>query len=84
MTDSTDAWSLPGTETVSPSADASAQRKRCAHCRGPFGLVRRRRAARQFCSAACMESYDEALRRTVQAKARWLNLLDRAGLCRLR
>jgi hypothetical protein len=31
-----------------------------------------------------MDGYDDAQRRVVQAKARWLDILDRAGLARQR
>ena len=85
MIDDTDTRPPPGAETDSGSrAPAVANRKRCAHCQGPFGLIRRRRSGRQFCSIACMDRYDDAQRRAVQAKARWLDVLDRAGLVRSR
>ena len=84
MIDSVDARPLPEAEPVSASQEAAVPRRRCAHCDGPFGLVRRRRAGRQFCSVACMESYDERLRRAAQARGRWFDFLDRAGLARTR
>ena len=34
---------------------------RCAHCAGKFGLIRHARAAKQFCSARCVEAYLRAL-----------------------
>jgi hypothetical protein len=80
MTDLTDARPSPDAEPVS----ASHARNRCAHCGGPFGLIRRRRAGRQFCCAFCVEAYDDAMRRSVQAKARWLDLVDRARQARER
>jgi len=85
MIDETDARPPPGAEADSTSRAAVApHRKRCAHCHGPFGLIRRRRSGRQFCSVVCMDGYDDAQRRAVQAKALWLDILDRAGLARPR
>jgi hypothetical protein len=84
MIDSADAWPQPDAEAISGSPDGASSRRRCAHCQGSFGLIRRRRAGRQFCSVACMEAYDEAMRRSVRARARWLDFLDRTGLARLR
>lgn len=85
MIDETDTRPPPGAETNSGSRAAMVtSRKRCAHCHGPFGLIRRRRSGRQFCSIACMDGHDDAQRRAVQAKARWLDVLDRAGLARSR
>ena len=79
MIDLTDVRPLPGAEPIAASHDAAPDgRRRCAHCHGPFGLFRRRRGGRQFCCSACMEAHDEAVRRLVQAKARWLDFLDRA------
>ena len=79
MIESTDVRPLPDGEPVSGAPEA---RKRCARCGGPFGLIRRRRAGRQFCCSACMEAYDDALRRAVQAKARWLDIAGRARRAR--
>jgi hypothetical protein len=79
MIDLTDVRPLPGADPIAASHDAAPDgRRRCAHCHGPFGLIRRRRGGRQFCRSACMEAHDEAVRRLVQAKARWLDFLDRA------
>ena len=78
MIDLTDVRPLPGAEPIAASPDAApVGRRRCAHCHGPFGMVRRRRSGRQFCSVACMDGYDDALRETVRAKARWYDLIDR-------
>jgi len=79
MIDSSDARPVPGRQPLSTPAEAASPppRRRCAHCSGPFGLVRRRRAGRQFCSASCMDAFDDTLRRSVQARARWLEFLDR-------
>jgi len=53
----------------------SHRRKRCDQCSGPFGLTRRRRAGKQFCSAKCMELHADGVRKAVEARARWLELL---------
>jgi hypothetical protein len=84
MIDFTDVRPLPGADNISAPHAAFERRKRCAHCHGPFGLIRRRRGGQQFCCSSCMDAYDDALRRSVQAKARWLDFLDRTGLARLR
>jgi len=75
MSEFTDARPSPDAEPVSAAAEG---RKRCAHCGGPFGLIRRRRGGRQFCCAFCVEAFDDAMRRSVKAKARWLDLVGRA------
>jgi hypothetical protein len=49
-------------ETVGPLPAKASQGKRCAHCGGPFGLVRRRRGGMQFCSAACMDGLSSDIR----------------------
>lgn len=83
MIDVTEARPLPGAEPIAAPPDAApAARRRCAHCHGPFGLIRRRRSGRQFCCSLCMEAYDEAVRRSVQAKARWLDFIERARAAR--
>ena len=76
MIEPTDVRPLPGADAFESNA-APARRSRCAHCDGPFGMIRRRRSGRQFCSVTCMECYDDALRETVRAKARWYGLVDR-------
>jgi hypothetical protein len=79
MIDLTHVRPLPGAEPIAaPPEAAIAGRRRCAQCHGPFGLIRRRRSGRQFCCAPCMEAHDDAVRSAVQAKARWLDFLDRA------
>ena len=55
------------------------QRKRCAQCGRPFGLVRRRRAGQQFCSAACMDKQVETARQAVRDKIRWYEFLTQRG-----
>ena len=77
MIESTDVRPLPGANAFSESDHAPARGNRCAHCNGPFGMIRRRRSGRQFCSVGCMDGFDDALRETVRAKARWYDLIDR-------
>jgi hypothetical protein len=77
MIEPTDVRPSPGADAFANSPAAPAPRSRCAHCNGPFGMIRRRRSGRQFCSVPCMERYDDALRQTVRAKARWYDLIDR-------
>jgi hypothetical protein len=77
MFEPTDVRPLPGADAFAEPNTAAARRSRCAHCNGPFGMIRRRRSGRQFCSVACMDGYDDALRQTVRAKARWYDLIDR-------
>jgi hypothetical protein len=50
--------------------------KRCAQCGRPFGLVRRRRAGKQFCSARCVDDHATAVRKAVEAWANWLDFLQ--------
>lgn len=56
-----------------PSAPSriAAARNCCGQCGNPFGLVRRRRAGKQFCSAQCVEAYAEEARKATEASARW-------------
>jgi hypothetical protein len=77
MIEPTDVRPLPGADAFADPNHAPARRSRCAYCNGPFGMIRRRRSGRQFCSVVCMERYDDAMRETVQAKARWYGLIDR-------
>lgn len=51
------------------------RRKRCGQCGGPFGLIRRRRGGKQFCSAKCAEQNADGVRKAVEAKARWYEFL---------
>jgi len=83
MTEISDVRPLPGAEPIAPPPDAALLgRRRCVQCHGPFGLIRRRRNGRQFCCAPCVDAYDDAIRRSVQAKARWLDFIDRARAAR--
>ena len=77
MIEHTDVRPAPGADAIADSTHATARRSRCAHCHGPFGMIRRRRSGRQFCSVACMDGFDDALRDTVRAKARLYDLIDR-------
>jgi len=77
MIESTDVRPAPGANAISEPNAAPMRRSRCAHCDGPFGMIRRRRSGRQFCSATCMERFDDAMREQVRAKARWYDLIDR-------
>jgi hypothetical protein len=47
------------------------RRKHCAQCGRPFGLTRRRRAGKQFCSAQCVREYDAQS----EARAHWYDFL---------
>jgi ribosomal protein S14 len=63
-----------------PALECTAtQRNRCAQCGRPFGLVRRRRAGQQFCSAACMTEQADSVRKAVRDKARWYAFLTQRG-----
>ena len=80
MSESDQARSFPGvddfSETPQPSSDVQDRpSKRCAHCGGPFGLVRRRRAGKQFCSARCVDDHAAAVREAVRVRANWLDFL---------
>ena len=77
MIEHTDVRPAPGANAMAESGAAPMRRSRCAHCNGPFGMIRRRRSGRQFCSVVCMDGFDDALRDTVRAKARLSDLIDR-------
>lgn len=64
-------WSVPA--ATSDLRDFG--RRRCNHCGGSFGLIRRRRGSKQFCSVQCMENYAVAVRKSVEARARWYEFL---------
>lgn len=57
------------------SGPPESDRKRCAQCGKPFGLIRRRRAGKQFCSARCVDDHADGVRKAVEAKARWYEFL---------
>jgi hypothetical protein len=77
MTEHEQAQSVLGAQDLSAVASdiPIAVGKRCAQCGGPFGLIRRRRAARQFCSLRCVDEYANGVRKAVEAKARWYEFL---------
>jgi hypothetical protein len=77
MIESTDVRPSPGADLLSEPNPLPGRRARCAHCNGPFGMIRRHRSGRQFCSARCMDGFDDALRETVRAKVRWYDLIGR-------
>jgi hypothetical protein len=66
-----------GIGSVSPAAiDAhDGRRKRCVQCGGPFGLMRRRRAGKQFCSQKCADQHADGVRKAVAVRARWYAFL---------
>ena len=66
-----------GITSVSPAAIDSqdGRRKRCVHCGGPFGLMRRRRAGKQFCSQKCADQHADGVRKAVAIRARWYAFL---------
>jgi hypothetical protein len=47
------------------------RRKGCARCGNPFGLVRRRRHGRQFCSVACMDKGVDSVGMAGGVKTLW-------------
>jgi hypothetical protein len=51
------------------------RRKRCGQCGGPFGLMRRRRAGKQFCSQKCAEQHADGVCKAVAVRARWYEFL---------
>lgn len=57
------------------SDEKAYARKRCGQCGGPFGLMRRRRASKQFCSAKCAELNADGVRKAVEARTRWYAFL---------
>jgi hypothetical protein len=63
--------------SVSPALiDAQdGRRKRCVQCGGPFGLMRRRRAGKQFCSQKCADQHADGVRKAVAVRARWYAFL---------
>jgi hypothetical protein len=50
------------------------QPRRCANCGHPFGLVRRRRAGKQYCSVVCMKTGAGTIK-SVKAPVRWYQFL---------
>jgi hypothetical protein len=67
-----------GDIALASSAAVCAQdgrRKRCVQCGGPFGLMRRRRAGKQFCSQKCADQHADGVRKAVAIRARWYAFL---------
>lgn len=82
MTEQDQAQSSLGTDGVSaaPASEPELQArlgKRCAQCGRPFGLVRRHRAGKQFCSERCLEEYSNARRDGAEGTTRWFEFLHR-------
>lgn len=50
-------------------------RRHCAQCGGPFGLIRRQRAGKQFCSAQCVAEYSERARHEGKSRPHWYAFL---------
>ncbi len=61
------------------SGRAEQPRKRCAQCGKPFGLVRRRRAGKHYCSAVCMDKHAASIRDAIREKIRWYDFLTQRG-----
>jgi hypothetical protein len=51
------------------------RRKRCGQCGGPFGLMRRLRAGKQFCSQKCADQQADGVRKAIAMRARWYEFL---------
>jgi hypothetical protein len=49
---------------------------RCDHCRRPLGLIVRRHWHMRFCSAACMQSYQQRLQDGTKEKIAKLRGID--------
>jgi hypothetical protein len=57
-----------------------AMDNRCACCRGRFGLVRHRRAFRNFCSQRCVDRHDAWLLTQDRRNKSWSDCLWMASL----
>jgi hypothetical protein len=51
------------------------RRKRCGQCGGPFGLMRRLRAGKQFCSQKGADQQADGVRKAIAMRARWYEFL---------
>jgi hypothetical protein len=74
------ARSIPGAKLFSGETPTAAElrdfrRKHCAQCGRPFGLTRRQRAGKQFCSAQCVAEFTGEARDPVQARSHWYDFL---------
>jgi hypothetical protein len=63
----------PGTVA---QAGTVVRRPRCDQCGGPFGLIRRRKIGRQFCSVKCMAAHARAPN-ALEPRHRWYDILQR-------
>jgi hypothetical protein len=64
--------------TATTAADyAGPERKRCARCGNPFGLIRRRRGGKQFCSIVCMEKGGGGSGKSAKSAQRWYEVFRR-------
>jgi hypothetical protein len=52
----------------------------CAYCHGKFGLMRRRRAFKSFCSQKCVDHYEAWPRAEVGKRNGWSDYLWSASL----
>ena len=78
MSDRDPARPPPGEESFADEAHAAPElreirRTVCAQCGGPFGLTRRHRAGKQFCSTRCMTEYKGSIRREPQTRSYWFD-----------
>jgi hypothetical protein len=66
-----------GIAPISPAAidTQDRRRKRCVQCGGPFGLMRRRRAGKQFCSQKCADQHADGVRKAIAVRMRWYEFL---------
>jgi hypothetical protein len=69
-------------ETASTTSTTAAgytdrERKRCACCGNPFGLIRRRRGGKQFCSIVCMEKVGGGGVKSAKTAQRWYEFFRR-------
>ncbi len=62
-------------ETPTAAELRDFRRKHCAQCGRPFGLTRRQRAGKQFCSAQCVADYTAEARAGGQVRAHWYDFL---------
>jgi len=59
-------------QTQTTPESGEIRRNRCAQCGRPFGLTRRHRAGKQFCSTRCMTEYKGSARRE-RARSNWFD-----------
>ena len=62
-------------ETPTASELRKFRRKHCAQCGRPFGLTRRQRAGRQFCSAQCVAEYIGSADDGGRTRSHWYDFL---------